>query len=200
MTTNFVTKPPYVEHCRGPTLICSYGCVFSPLALLSCRKIIPFFRTDSQTKLGQRGTEFATATAGVDLAHYDTIAPTLTDVTKLAVGGTILGTNVHNPVGKIITTKTTLHNPPIALRWPTENRTVSLKSNTYNSSNSIPLDNTIVMPIHVDTLEYALCGSFWNSVQTCVLVLVSVTMVLTCPNFLKTLSLTLTIQLLFQLT
>ena len=103
---NFVTKPSCVKHCHGPTLICSHGCIFSPLAPLSCGMIIPFFLTDHQTKLGQRGTEFSTATTGVDLAHYDPIAPTLTDITELAVGGTILGTNVHNPVGKMITTKT----------------------------------------------------------------------------------------------
>ena len=157
MTINFAIKPPRVEHCRGPTLTCSYGCVFSPLALLGCGKIIPFFLTDPQTKLGQRGTEFATARTGVDLAHYDPIALTLTDVTELAVGETILGTNVHNPVGKMITTTTTLHNPPVAPRRPTENRTVSLKCSIYNSSNSIPLDNTIVMPIRVDALEGALC-------------------------------------------
>ena len=158
MTINFAIKPPRVEHCRGPTLTCSYGCVFSPLALLSCGKIIPFFLTDPQTKLGQRGTEFATATTGVDLAHYDPIALTLTDVTVLAVGGTILGTNVHDPVGKTITATTTLHNQPVAPRRPTKNRTVSLKCSIYNSSNLIPLDFTIVTPIRVDALEGALCG------------------------------------------
>ena len=126
MTTNVVIKPPRVKHCRGPTLICSYGCVFSPLALLSWGKTIPFLLTDPQTKLWQRGTEFATATTGVDLAHYDPIALTLTDVTELVVGGTI-----HNPMGKMITTTTTLHNPPVAPRRPTENRTVSLKSSRY---------------------------------------------------------------------
>ena len=162
MTTDFVIKPPRVEHC-GPTLIYSYGCVFSLLALLSCGKIILFFLTNPQTKLGQRGTEFATATTGVDLANYVPIAPTLTDVTELAVGGTILSTNVYNPVGKIITTKTTLHNPPVAPRRPTENRTVSLKCSTYNSSNSIPLDNTIVTPIRVHALEDALCGHLDSS-------------------------------------
>jgi hypothetical protein len=41
--------------------------------------------------------------------------------------------------------KTTLHNLPVAPQRPTENRTVSLKSITYNSSNLIPLDNTIVL-------------------------------------------------------
>jgi hypothetical protein len=87
MTTNFVIKPPRVEHCREPTLICSYDCVFSPLALLSCGKIIPFFLTDPQTKLGQRGTKYSTSTIGVDLAHYDPIALTLTDVNELVVGG-----------------------------------------------------------------------------------------------------------------
>jgi hypothetical protein len=158
MTTNFVIKPPRVEHCRGPTFICSYGCVFSLLALLSCWKITLFFLADPQTKLGQRGTEIATATICVDLAHYDPIAPTLTDVTELAVGGTILGTNVHNPVEKVITIKTTLHNPPVAPRRATGNRTVSLKSSTYNSSNSIPLDNIIVTPVRVDALEDTLCG------------------------------------------
>jgi hypothetical protein len=70
--------------------------------------------------------EFSTATTGVDLAHYDPIALTLTDVTELVVEGTILGTNVHNPVGKMITTTTNLHNPPVAPRRPTENRTESL--------------------------------------------------------------------------
>jgi hypothetical protein len=70
---------------------------FSPLSLLSCGKIIPFFLVDPQTKLGQGGTEFATATTGVDIAHYDSIAPTLTDVTELAVGGIILGHNEDHP-------------------------------------------------------------------------------------------------------
>ena len=136
MTINFVIKPRRVD----------------------CGKIIPFFLTNPQTQLGQRGTEFATATTGVDLAHYDPIALTLTDVTELAVGGTILGTNVHNPVGKMITTTATLHNLPVAPQRPTENRIVSLKSSIYKSSNSIPLDNTIVTPIRVDALEDALCG------------------------------------------
>ncbi|CAB4018174.1 Hypothetical predicted protein [Paramuricea clavata] len=114
---------------------------------------------DPHAKLGQRGTEFATAITGVDLAHYDPIAPTLIGVTELVVGGAILGTNVHNLMERMITTKTTLHNPPVAPRRPTENRTVSLKSSsTYNSSNSILLDNTIVTPIRVDALEDALCG------------------------------------------
>ena len=98
------------------------------------------------------------STTGVDLAHYDPIALTLTDVTEVAVWGTILGTNVHNPVRKTITATTTLHNPPVAARRPTKNRTVSLKCSIYNSSNSIPLDITIVTPIRVDALEGALCG------------------------------------------
>ena len=56
------------------------------------------FLTDPQTKLGQRGTEFATATTGVELAHYNPIAPsTLTDVTELAVAGTILGGLMKGP-------------------------------------------------------------------------------------------------------
>jgi hypothetical protein len=63
----------------------------------------------------------------------------------------------------MITTKTTLHNLPVAPRRPTENRTVSLKSNTYNSSNSIPLDNTIVTPIRLDALEDALCRHPYSS-------------------------------------
>ena len=94
----------------------------------------------------------------VDLAHYDPIALTLTDVTELAVWGTILGTNVHDPVGKTITATTTLHNQHVAPRRPTKNRTVSLKCSIYDSSNSIPLDFTIVTPIRVDALEGALCG------------------------------------------
>jgi hypothetical protein len=81
---------------------------------------------------------------------------------RIGCGGTILGTNVHNTVGKIITTTTPLHNPPVAPRRPTENRTVSLKSSIYNSSNSISLDNTIVTPIRVDTLEDALCGPIFH--------------------------------------
>ena len=125
---------PHVEHCRGPTLACSYGCVFSPLALLSCGTIIPFFLTDPQTKLGQQGTEFAAAITGVDLAHYNPIALTLTNETELAVGGTILGTNVHDPVGKTITATTTIHNQPVALRRPTKNRTVSLPSQACQTS------------------------------------------------------------------
>ena len=73
-------------------------------------------------------------------------------------GGTILGTNVHDPVGKTITATTTLHNQPVAPRRPTKNGTVSLKCSICNSSNSIPLDFTIVTPIRVDALEGALCG------------------------------------------
>ena len=87
----------------------------------------------------------------------------------------------------------TLHNPPADPRRPPENRIVSSKSSTYNSSNSIPLDwqyysyansrwrtwrcspwaSWFIIPIH-----------HWNSVQTCVSVLASVTMALACPNFL----------------
>ena len=104
---------------------------------------------DPQTKLGQRGTELATPTPGVDLAHYDPIF-LYTHRNQIGCGGTILGTNVYNPVGKMITMKTTLHNLPVAPQRPTENRTVSLKSSTYNSSNLIPLDNTIVTPIQIN--------------------------------------------------
>lgn len=165
-TTNFVTKPLRVEHCRGPILICSYGCAFSPQVLFSYARIIPFSLMDPQTKLGQRGTQSATAITGVDPAHYDPIVPTLTDVTELAVGGHIQGTHVHNPVRKTIATmptKTPLHrrwrlNPTEASRSPIENRTVNLISNIDNSSNSIPLDSTIVTPIHVDALDDALRG------------------------------------------
>ena len=74
----------------------------------------------------------------------------------MAAGGTILGTNVHSPVGKTITATITLHNPPVAPRRPTKNRTASLKGSIYDSSNSIPLDITIVTPIRVDALEGAL--------------------------------------------
>ena len=64
---------------------------------------------DPQTKLGQRGTQSAIAITGVDPVHYDPIVPTLTDVTELAVGGTIQGTHAHNPVMNTIAQNT----PPI---------------------------------------------------------------------------------------
>ncbi len=115
---------------------------------------------DPQTGLGQRGTEFATATTGVDLAHFDPIAHTFTNATALAVGENIPGTNVHKPAKNPHETKI---NPPdltVAPRRQPENRTDSHKSNINNSSNLIPLafDPTIVTPIRVDALEHALLG------------------------------------------
>ena len=115
---------------------------------------------DPQTGLGQRGTEFATATTGVDLAHFDPIAHTFTNATDLAVGENIPGTNVHKPAKNPHETKI---NPPdltVAPRRQPENRTDSHKSNINNSSNLIPLafDPTIVTPIRVDALEHAHLG------------------------------------------
>ena len=116
---------------------------------------------DPQTKLGQRGTQSAIAITGVDPVHYDPIVPTLTDVTELAVGGTIQGTHVHNPVMNTIAQNTPVQNPIGAPKRQTKSRAVSLLSNTSidNRSNLIPLDsNNIVTPIHVDALEDALHG------------------------------------------
>ena len=116
---------------------------------------------DPQTKLGQRGTQSAIAITGVDPVHYDPIVPTLTDVTELAVGGTIQGTHVHNPVMNTIAQNTPVQNPIGAPKRQTKSRSVSLLSNTSidNRSNLIPLDsNNIVTPIHVDALEDALHG------------------------------------------
>ena len=160
-TTNFATKPPRIEHYRGPTWICSYGCAYLLQVLLSYAKTILFSPMDPQTKLGQRGTQSAIAITGVDPVHYDPIVPTLTDVTELAVGGTIQGTHAHNAVMNTIAQNTPVQNLIEAPKRQTKSRAVSLLSNASidNRSNLIPLDNNnIVTPIHVDALEDALRG------------------------------------------
>ena len=86
-------------------------CVYLPQVLLSYAKTILFSPMDPQTKLGQRGTQSAIAITGVDPVHYDPIVPTLTDVTELAVGGTIQGTHAHNPVMNTIAQNTPVQNP-----------------------------------------------------------------------------------------
>ena len=116
---------------------------------------------DPQTKLGQRGTQSAIAITGVDPVHYYPIVPTLTDVTELAVGGTIQGTHAHNPVMNTTAQNTPVPNPIEAPKRPIKSRTVSLLPNNSidNRSNLIPLDNNnVVTPIHVDALEDALRG------------------------------------------
>ena len=116
---------------------------------------------DPQTKLGQRGTQSAIAITGVDLVHYDPIVPTLTNVTELAVGGTIQGTHVRNPVMNTTVQNTPVQNPIRAPKRSIKSRAVSLIPNNSidNRSNSIPSDNNnLVTPIHVDSLEDALRG------------------------------------------
>ena len=113
---------------------------------------------DPQTKLGQRGTQSAIAITGVDLVHYDPIVPTLTNVTELAVGGTIQGTHVRNPVMNTTVQNTPVQNPIRAPKRSIKSRAVSLIPNNSidNRSNSIPSDNNnLVTPIHVDSLEDA---------------------------------------------
>ena len=125
------------------------------------REDYSLFSNGPSTKLGQRGTQSAIAITGVDPVHYDPIVPTLTDVTELAVGGTIQGTHAHNPVMNAIAQNTSIQNPIEAPKTQTESRAVSLLSNTSidHRSNLIPLDNNnIVTPIHVDALEDALRG------------------------------------------
>ena len=77
---------------------------------------------DPQTKLGKRGTHSAIAITGVDPVHYDPIVPTLTDVTELAVGGTIQGTHAHNPVMNTIAQNTPVQNPIEAPKRQTKSR------------------------------------------------------------------------------
>ncbi len=118
------------------------------------------FSNGPSNRAGATREEFATATTGVDLAHFDPIAHTFTDATDLALGENIPGTNVHKPAKNPHETKI---NPPdltVAPRRQPENRTDSHKSNINNSSNLIPLafDPTIVTPIRVDALEHALLG------------------------------------------
>jgi hypothetical protein len=142
-------------------LIYSYGCVISTVALLSCGKIIPFFLTDPQTKLGAVRDGICHSYNRGRPCPLRPNCPYTHRCDRIGCGGNhpgyqcpqSRGENDHN-AGKMIN----LHNPPVAPRRPTENRTVSLKSSIYNSSNSIPLDNTIVTPIRVDALEDALCG------------------------------------------
>ena len=121
---NFATKPPRLEHYRGPTLICSYGCAYLLQVLLTYTKTTLFSPMDPQTKLGQRGTQSAIAITGVDPVLYDPIVPTLTDVTELAVGGTIQGTHAHNPVMNTIAQNTPVQNPIEAPKRQTKSRAV----------------------------------------------------------------------------
>ena len=98
---------------------------------------------DPQTKLEQRGTQSAIAT----LTHQS--VPTLTDVTELAVGGTIQGTHAHNPVMNTIAQNTPIQNPIEAPKRQTKCRAVSLLSNTSidNRSNLIPLDSNNIQGV-----------------------------------------------------
>ena len=79
---------------------------------------------DPQTKLRQQGTQSAIAITGVDPVHYDPIVPKLTDVTELAVGGTIQGTHAHNPVMNTIAQNTPVQNPIKAPKRQTKSRAV----------------------------------------------------------------------------
>ena len=75
---------------------------------------------DPQTKLGQRGTQSAIDVTGEDPVHSDPIVPTLTDVTELAVGGTIQGTHAQNPVMNTIAQNAPVQNPVISLCYADE--------------------------------------------------------------------------------
>ena len=94
------------------------------------REDYSLFPMDPQTKLGQRVTQSAIAITGVDPAvHYEPLVLTLTDVTELAVGGTIQGTHAYNPVMNTIAQNMPVQNPIEAPRRQIKSGGVSLISN-----------------------------------------------------------------------
>jgi hypothetical protein len=193
MTTNFVTKPPRVEHCRGANIHMQLWLRIFTASSIHLRKDYFLFSNGTPSKARAARDGICHSYNRGKPCPLRPNCPYTHRCNRIGCGENHPGYQCPQSRGENDHNEN--HTSQSVRIEDQQKIELLVKSvvHTIACSNSIPLDNTIVTSIRVDAHEDALRGHPDSSfvLKLCSdlrfdRMLASVTMVLACPNFRKT--------------